>query len=233
MPISQGGRTLDQVAANRFVKDIDPQIKWDYASSAPFFVLLGLSKKTSGVCKSEEPKWQQRSGVPRQVNSEDVETDAATAIDFTDATWKILRETDILENDRTREQIRIAATPATKEVTVVRGYAGTTAAALVAGDTWTRLGNAQGYWSDTPDLIGTDPTEESNYVQRFRHPFGADDRLVGIGESGGNIGPKEIDYLDEDTYRDHVESVERALVRGIKNKTGDVTTMGGIDYFLT
>lgn len=234
--VKQGGSTINTIdSANRFIKDIDPQMKWDYASSAPFLVFLGMTRKTSGFCRSEKPAWLKRDGVPRQVISA-AATDVAATIGFKDGSFQAIRATDIIENDRTREQVFVTATPTgtgTVSVSVTRGYAGTTAAAVLDDDVWTRIGNAQGYWSEMPDLIATDPEDDFNYIQLFRHPFGADKRLIQVAESGGMIGLGELDYLDGETYRDHVESVERALLRGVPSKVGEVTTMGGLDYFIT
>jgi hypothetical protein len=172
-----------------------------------------------------------RTGVPRSVTSGAQASTVATTIPFATGQWQTLRASDILLNTSTNEQVFVSETPSgsgTVNVTVTRGFASTTPAAITDQDTWLRLGNAQSEWSSSPDLIGTDPTTSSNYVQQIRHPFGASGRAIAIGKAGGNIGPDEMEWLREDTFRDHQEAKERTLLWGVQSLNGTRTTTDGL-----
>jgi hypothetical protein len=236
MTLRQGGSTIVVQNSNRLIKNIDQTVLWDYGTVAPFLVFLSIVKGRSRETKLHKFEWLKRTGVPRSVES-DVQADTgAVVIPFPATEWPTLRATDVLHNTRTGEQVYVNTTPTGSgvvNVSVTRGYAGTTAAAINDADTWLRLGNAQGEWSTSPDLIGTDPTSDYNYVQLIRHPFGASGRAIAIGKASGNIGPDEMAWLKEDTYRDHTESKEKILLWGKKSLNGSRTTTDGLIAKLT
>jgi hypothetical protein len=155
-------------------------------------------------------------------------------VSFAAAHFGILRARDLLYNTRSAEVIRVDETPtAAGEVVVTRGYAGTSAASITDGDTWRRLANAVEEWSDVGDLIAQDPGNDFNYVQTIRDPFGASGHAQRIAAAGGMIGPDEMTFLDEDTYRDHLLRCESTLLLGERSKTGTTYTTRGVYQWLT
>lgn len=232
MATRQGGSTIvGQNSTNRIIKNIDDKVLWDYGAIAPFLVFLSIVAGRSRETKTHQFTWLKRTGVPRSVESDAQADTAATSIPFPATEWQTIRKDDILLNTRTNEQVLVQQTPSgsgIQNVSVIRGFASTTAAAINDADTWLRLGNAMGEWSNAPDLIATDPTSSSNYVQQIRHPFGASGRAIAIGKAGGNIGPAEMEWLREDTYRDHTEAKERTLLFGAQSLNGSRTTTDGL-----
>lgn len=227
MAIRQGGSSITSLTANRLIKNIDQEVLFDYASISPFTTFLTMVKGRSKPTALHQFTWEKRTGVPRHVESESALI-GATSIQIIAADWPILRATDILQNKRTGEQVFVTTTPTSALVDVTRGFANTSAAAVNDADIWIRLGNAQGEWSTAPSLIGTDPTSYSNYVQEIRHPFGASDRAIAIGKAGGLIGPTEMEWLDEDTFRDHQEAKEKILLWGRQSLNGSRSTTDGL-----
>jgi hypothetical protein len=224
---------VNGVNANRYWQNIDPKIRWKYNSIAPFLTILQKLGGHKNVTKNFKLEWYNRDTIPQSVVNSAAEG-AADMIAFADGQFQLLRADDLLYNQRTAEVVRIDATPtAAGDVTVIRGYAGTTAAAVLLGDTWRRLASAVGEWSDVRDLIGQDPSTEFNYIQTVRDPFGASGHAQRIAAAGGMIGPSEMEYLREDRYRDHLLNLESTLLLGERSKSGTTYTTRGLMKWLT
>jgi len=221
------------VNANRYWQNIDPQIRWKFNSISPFLTIMQKLAGKRNITKNFKLEWYNRDTIAQSVVNSAAEA-VGDPIAFAAGQFELLRKDDLLYNQRTYEVVRVTATPtAAGDVTVTRGYAGTIAAAVNLGDTWRRLANAVGEWSDVRDLIGQDPSTEFNYVQTIRNPFGASGHAQRIAAAGGMIGPGEMEYLQEDTYRDHLLNSESTLLFSERSKAGDVYTTRGVKQWLT
>lgn len=120
-------------------------------------------------------------------------------------------------------------------LTVVRGYGGTTAEAL-ADDTPIRiLGNAALEGDDAPDPRFTNRIRRTNYTQIF---------TAAVEVSGSQVAAKqiglsdELDYQKQERLRELIRDLENCVINGVSpaaNPRGDATTrrtMKGIIPFL-
>lgn len=81
--------------------------------------------------------------------------------------YAYLANGNILKNERTGEFVRVAADPVSATVTIVRGQAGTTAAAMNSGDVLTIITLARDEGSAPPRALYADPSLLTNYIQTF------------------------------------------------------------------
>jgi hypothetical protein len=217
---------------HRFVQNIDPKIRWDYAGINPFLTVMHRLGKAKAE-KTIKYEFESRE-TPPQIIANDAASYAAgaTTINFP-TNWQLLREGDILANVRSEETIRVNSTPTSQAVSVSRGFSGTSAAAVNASDDWRRLATAVEEWSDVRDLVGSNPTKDWNYIQTVRDPFGASGHAQRIGRAGGMIGPNEMEYLREDRYRDHLLNLEGTIMMGERSLNGTTYTTRGLRPWLT
>lgn len=208
--------------------------------------LLGLMSKL-GEQSTNDPEfswWEEDMDITKvQINSGGGYTSADTVLTV-DSGANNLMINDLLEvsvdaaagyASYGAEIMRVSAIPTSDTViTVQRGYAGTTAAALVDNDQLVRVGTAFEEGSGPPRASTRNPTKLNNYTQIFKKTY----------EMTGTASETELrtgDPVKTDKKRKmHDMSVDQelAMIFGRKSETTGpdgkpLRTMGGILSFLT
>jgi len=138
-------------------------------NGAILFALMTMLRKENA--ESTEFNWFERDPVRNDFYSDASALVGATTLTFDDgaagAVWQGLSLNTILENKRTGEYVRVTADPTTASVTVERGHAGTTAAAINDNDLWTRIAITAEEGALPTRSVYENPEELKNYVQTF------------------------------------------------------------------
>lgn len=123
----------------------------------------------------------------------------------------------------------------TNDLTVVRGYGGTTAESLSDDSPIRILGNAALEGDDAPDARFTNRVRRTNYTQIF---------TAAVEVSGSQVAAKqvglsdELDYQKQERLRELIRDLENCVINGVSptaSPQGDATTrrtMKGIIPFL-
>ena len=121
-------------------------------------------------------------------------------------------------------------------LTVVRGYAGTTAEDIADGDIINILGNASLEGSDRPEARFTARTRKSNYCQIFT----ASVEVSGSDLAASQLGiANEMDYQKQERLRELIRDLENTVINGgqpTANPQGSASirrTMKGIIQHIT
>lgn len=113
-------------------------------------------------------------------------------------------------------------------VTIVRGFGGTTAATITAGDTIQSLGTAFAEGSDRPSPVSQKGDERLNYVQIFKNGWA----ITGTAQSVDYLTGSQLAYNREMCFNYHAEDIERAMIwgrKGVRNLSGQqLRTSNGI-----
>ncbi|MEO0513646.1 MAG: DUF5309 family protein [Planctomycetota bacterium] len=103
-------------------------------------------------------------------------------------------------------------------LTVVRGYGGTTAAAIADGTVVRILGNAALEGDDAPNTRFTNRVRKLNYTQIF---------TAGVEVSGSQLASRqlaladEMDYQKQERLRELVRDLENCVINGAANTSGN------------
>lgn len=96
---------------------------------------------------------------------------AVTTIGFVDvntnALWPLLDTGAVLLSSVTNEMVQVTATPSNANITVTRGFAGTTAAAITQGDLWTYITFGKNESSTAANSTYETPSSYQNNIQIF------------------------------------------------------------------
>jgi len=138
-------------------------------NGAVLFALMTMLRKENA--ESTEFNWFERDPVRNDYfsNAGFLSTDTTLTFDDGDgnAVWQGLSLNTVLENNRTGEYIRVTADPTSANVTVARGAAGTTAAAINDGDLWTRMFITAEEGALPTRAVYENPEDLRNYVETF------------------------------------------------------------------
>jgi hypothetical protein len=117
----------------------------------------------------------------------------------------------LLYNTRTTEIVRATANPAnTTDITVTRGVAGSTAAAMNSGDKLVIMGYADQEGAGKPSAVSFDPTLDYNYTQIFKTGVAltATQKATKL-----RTGDKESEMVTK-ALKLHMSDIERAMFFG-------------------
>jgi hypothetical protein len=153
-------------------------------------------------------------------------TDVATAVDVVDARQFQVNNLLRCEN----EVMRVTAIADDNTLTVVRGYAGTTAVAHTAAQMFS-LGAADPEGAEPPEGIQTIPDRLFNYSQTLTRSVKLSKDQIAELQSGGNpmVGQLKQRFVEIN------QELFQALVYGVryKDSTNKIYTMGGFKQFVT
>jgi len=145
-------------------------------------------------------------------------TNAVTSLTLDGLVNTLVRVGDILYNPTGGEQMRITARTSTNQITVQRGFAGTTAAAIAAGDL-ILLGTGYGEGTRSPEGTVIYRDENFNYSQIFKHAVEITRNELKSprwGENGDKRQERRKRVLEL-----HKRSIETQLLFGAKSKSFD------------
>lgn len=142
---------------------------------------------------------------------------------------------DLLLNERTSEIMQVSGVTSAISVQVVRGAAGTTAAAINLNDAVTKIGNAYGEGTSAPSVTTRNPTKVYNLAQIFKTAYEITNTAKGTRTRTG-------DPLKNDKKRkmfDHAAALEMAFMHGVRFEDTDPSNgkprryTGGLRQFIT
>jgi hypothetical protein len=134
----------------------------------------------------------------------------STETDFDVANGSRFRAGDQIQVEGSKELMLVTAVN-TDTLTVVRGYAGTTAEDLVDGQVLNILGNAALEGSDKPSARFTSRSRRGNYTQIFA----ATVEVSGTDMAANQLGlSDEMDYQKQERLRELIRDLENTVVNG-------------------
>ncbi len=134
----------------------------------------------------------------------------STETDFDVANGSRFRVGDQIQVEGSAELMLVTAV-SSDTLTVVRGYAGTTAEDLVDGQVINILGNAALEGSDKPSVRFTNRTRCGNYTQIFAAAV----EVSGTDMAAGQLGlSDEMDYQKQERLRELIRDLENTVING-------------------
>lgn len=129
-----------------------------------------MSKLRVETADNTEFHWFERDPVINDYySSADVANPAATTLYFQledgGPAWNMLSKNSVLENSRTGEFVLVTADATSAAVSVSRGFADTTPAAVLNGDLWTYIAYIAEEGSDPTRAVYQTPEDLVNYIQ--------------------------------------------------------------------
>lgn len=136
----------------------------------------------------------------------------ATTIVVDDA--GIWQPNTILMNQNTAEYLLVTAIAADNiTLTILRGFAGTTAAIITAADSLQVVGSAFEEGGDRPSAVTQKGEERTNYVQIFKNGWA----ITGTAAAVQYVTGSQMAYNREMCMNYHAEDIERAFLWGRKS----------------
>ena len=233
-------RTTDNILAQRRVVDMADRIALLEPEAAPLLRFTGRGDDTKALIKKEscfspEFQWMEDQTLPGvdRINLAAGYSAAATSLVVDNGSY--FRTRDIVHVPRTNEIMRLTAvTTATNTLTATRGYAGSTAAALVNNDELIILGTAMEEASSAVDPRSTLEVRVRNYTQIFRRSW-----LLSNTEMASKLyGGADRPYQRKKQAIEFAKSIEWAFMFGRRNEdtttlTTPIRTTGGLRQFIT
>ncbi len=137
-------------------------------------------------------------------------TDPATDTDFVVDNGDRFQAGDQIQIEGS-EELMLVTSISTNTLTVVRGYAGTTAEDLVDNKVINILGNAALEGADKPSARFTNRSRRSNYTQIFTSTV----EVSGTDMAASQLGlADELDYQKQERLRELIRDLENTVVNG-------------------
>lgn len=119
----------------------------------------------------------------------------------------------ILMVEQTGEYLYVTAVDsATNTITVVRGFAGTTAATITSSHTLQLIGSAHPEGSGKPAAVSQKGEERTNYVQIFKNAWA----ITGTATAVGYVTGSQLANNRSQCFQYHAEEIERTFLWGRK-----------------
>lgn len=135
---------------------------------------------------------------------------------------------NVLKNPRSGEMVRVTAR-ATDALTLTRGFAGTTAAAVSASDEWTIIGFADVEGNTSQSGLSSEPAFVQNAVQTFRQSFEMSRRDM----ESAVYGPREKVRIMQDAADALTLQIEKTYLFSNGIATSNPTATAGMEYWVT
>lgn len=184
--------------------------------TAPLLALSAGMPKENATQSSFS--WIEDSHITGNQKSTASHNSAVTDIAVDDA--GIWTKNTVLMVESTGEYLFVTAVSTdAKTVTVLRGFAGTTAATIADQATIQSIGTAFAEGSGKPDAVTQKGAERTNYVQIFKNGWS----ITGTAKAVKYLTGSQMAYNREMCLNYHAEDIERAFLFGRKA----VTTLAG------
>jgi len=209
------------------IRDIDPLIRELNMDDGVFYKVLTMLPQEA---PASQPKYEWSEddvpAVSTQINFAAGYNTVATGLTVDDSLGLI--ENSLIYIAETAEICYVTAVPSATTLTVVRGFAGSTPAAISDNDTVLFLGD------QLPELAvanvnnGSIPTEHYNYIQRWSKGVSISDLQDNVEMMGG------VGQMPREVLRKALEmkrQINNALIRGRRNMiVSPVTAADGFVY---
>lgn len=141
----------------------------------------------------------------------------------------------VLKNNTTGEYVQVASSSG-NTITITRGFGGTTAATITAGDTLFFISDAALEGADVSVDISRPRTRQLNYTQIFKKDVIISGTVEAVTQLGGVTD--EMEYQKQQRMREALRDLEKAVIQGklSGNSIGTASayrTMRGIWDFLS
>jgi hypothetical protein len=199
----------------------------------PILTIL-TNRVASQAAMEVETKWLEDAPVPSWLTpSTSYSSGATTVVLSTGQGAYVLPNAHILKDMATGELIQVTAV-AGDSLTVVRGYAGSTAAAIGATDNFLNLRGAFGQGTSSPTALSTTKSTKSNFCQIRKTTVMVTKTLDAVALYGGD----ERVYQRNKASNEHARDWEHILLHGVKgsvvsSQANPVYMTGGLDYYIT
>lgn len=177
--------------------------------SAKLYALLSMLSTKTAVQK--EHFYYTKSMVFSSAQINEAAGYAAGILVFTVDSTATLLAGQILQNFRTKEQMLVVSVDSATQITVVRAYGTTAAAAILDDDFLAGVGNANEEASSRPTAASITPARVFNYTQIFRNSWALSDTLRAIETIAGNGNVAEN---RQDCMEFHMRDMEAAIIFG-------------------
>ncbi len=212
--------TYDQSAG--VLEDLSSAVRFGAAYDAPLYSYLNRKRATD-----RDHKWIEDAPNTRSTTIDEGDTVASDATEITVTDGSLFGEGDVVVVDS--EYLRVSSVDG-NDLTVSRGFAGTTGATHAADAVITILTNAQAE-NAGPEALATTKSEKSNYTQIFIRPVDVSRTMQRVRATEGN----ELEYQVMKQALELALDIERALLRGKASAGSDSTAraLAGLDTWLT
>jgi Family of unknown function (DUF5309) len=224
-----GQRGPEQLNSVRVKPDVSETILFYVPEATPLLTLTGLMRDKR-MATQRQFQWLERDEYPRVTVSSTAYDDDDVSIVVATGTGSRFAVPYLIQNLATDEIMRVTAI-STDTLTVTRGIGGT-AAPIAIGDKLLFLASA---FEDGADL-GTLKTIQDfnlyNYTQIIRTPFGFTGRDLETELFGGRDEKTET----KAATIEHKKSIEQVMYfgkRSLATATHEITTTGGLKYFIS
>ncbi len=217
------------VSADRHVVDMQKKVYMYDAGSNPALRALTARSQTIPV-KSFEPKWLEDEPVPEWEVTTASALVGATTIPVSNG--RAHKAGDVIGVPRTGEYMLVQSVAA-DNLTVARGAAGSTAAALNNAENIINLGLYDTEGNRSPVAKSTITSTKSNFTRTLKTPVELSRTLSQVELYGGNERPR----LRVNAAQKHARLLELEFFHGIKYEdlSGNEPRRyaGGLDHFVT
>ncbi len=176
--------------------------------SAPLFALTSQSGKSKAVSSTHGYFSKTMTFLKPKINGAIAST-TETVFVFDAITG--LQKNMVLQNTRTKENVRVAVVSNTTTVTVVRGFGRIAAAAINDDDEWIHIGTAFEEGSTRPAARQLATTYIPNYTQIFRNAWGLTDTARA---TMAEMGYSNVAESRKDCSMFHSVDIEGAIIWG-------------------
>jgi hypothetical protein len=197
------GATLPELA-----EDVSDLVGMVSPCETPLLDALG---DPLGAATSTHHEWLEDELLPnKDAVNDSTFTDASTDTDFVVDNGSRFRVGDQIQIEGSAELMLVTAV-STNTLTVVRGYAGTTAEDLADDKVINILGNAALEGDDTPTARFTNRTRCGNYSQIFT----ASVKISGTDMASSQLGLREeMDWQKQERLRELIRDLENTVING-------------------
>jgi len=235
--MTTGVRSTGNIIANKMVIDMSEKIALLQPNATPFLSFLKMAKENMEVANNPKFEWLEDDLGARwdAINNGGGYSDSDTKIVVDNGDYFAVNF--VVKVPRTGEVMLVTIINPdgdnVNELTVVRGFGTTSAAALVDNDALVIIGNASQEGSGKLTIKSTSETPKYNFTQIFKTTFGITNTAAATKMYGG----KDIAYQQNKKGAEHKIDITRSFVFGERkldtSGTNPKRTTGGLLSFLT
>lgn len=197
-----------------------------YAGTAPLLALSsGMPKEAAG---DTSYGWVEDSHISGNTKATAIAANNAAAIVVEDT--NIWAANSIIMNQTTGEYMLVTSITSDVGAAVIRGLAGTTAAAVAVNDVFQLIGSAFEEGGDKPEAVTQKGESRTNYVQIFKNGWA----ITGTAKAVKFHTGSQLAYNRSQALGYHVEDLERSFIFGrpaVMTRNGKPMRLsGGIAY---
>jgi hypothetical protein len=224
--IISGSSATNDVLQVGLVVDMDKKV---FALDPPGnpYTRIMTKRIKSRPAKQTKVSWQEDDIVPFWDTANETINSSATDFDVSNGSY--FQAGDLVKNAATDEIFRVTVV-ATNNLTITRGYAGTSAAAITSGDYLLNLRAAAAEGTTSPTARATLKVEKFNYTQIVKTPV----HITATNRAVQHYHGNELDYQVRKAGEDHGRTWEEIALHGhaandVSTAATPIRTAGGLD----